>query len=58
MRDFAGWKNINGTDAWICENQWATDWGVERFIYIATDPTENDGAVACGIYTQKTVALA
>jgi len=46
-----GWAEVNGTKAWIAQNTWGWDWGVDVYVYIAFDPTANAGLGLCGIYS-------
>merc|ERR1712216_426573 len=40
----------DGTNYWIVRNSWATDWGVDGYIYV------QEGINACGIATLATTA--
>lgn len=44
-----GFDLINNQEAWIVKNSWGSDWGVNGYIYLSTDPSYDGGYGVCGI---------
>ena len=51
-----GYKKVDGVEAFIVKNSWATTWGQEGYIHIATDQSQNNGKGVCGILGQPVIA--
>jgi len=51
-----GYKKIDGVEAFIVKNSWATTWGQEGYIHIGTDQTQNKGKGVCGILGMPVIA--
>jgi C1A family cysteine protease len=50
-----GYEVYNGVQAFIVKNSWGTSWGVQGYVYLSTDGTQNGGAGVCGILSMPVV---
>ncbi len=50
-----GYDTSQGPEAFIVKNSWGGNWGVNGYVYIATDDSANKGAGVCGILSMPTV---
>jgi len=53
-----GYTTVDGTEAFIVKNSWASSWGDNGYVLISTDKKANNGAGVCGILAMATVPTA